>query len=351
MPAFTASERPDPMKLRAPLALLAAPLLISLAACSATTADDSSATGDDTVKVAVVLGGLANDGGFNQYAADAVNALAESGDIEVQIRESVHNPSDAEPIFRQFGAEGYDLVIGWGLGFSDSVFKVAEELPETNFIATGAVDILDKATDNVETWTYATQEVGYLSGWVAGKSGLSPVAVVDGELAPFNELSYEYLSIGLADANPSAQELAPIFTGSWEDPQLANQATKAQIDLGAKLIITGAEGFTSGVIAAAKTGGVATFGASNATSSDASSVNIGVVKIDWTPTLAEAVERIVAGEFGNYTYTSTIANEGLVLGDFNLVKAAPELPSDIETLVSELAAQLASGEVTIPSVG
>lgn len=339
------------MKLRTSLTLIAAPLVLVLSACSAPADAGESAASDDTLKVAVILGGLANDGGFNQYAADAANALVDSGDIEVQIRESIHNPSDAEPIFRQYAAEGYDLVIGWGLGFSDSVFKVAEEAPDTRFVATGSADILDKATDNVETWTYATNETGYLSGWIAGKSGLSPIAVVDGELAPFNELSYQFLSIGLADANPDAVELAPIFTGSWEDPQLANQATKAQIDLGAKLIITGAEGFTSGVVAAAKEGGVATFGASNATSSDASKVNIGLVKLDFTPTLVEVVERIKAGTFGNYSYTSTIANKGLVLADLNLVEAAPELPKDIAAQVADLSAKLASGELTIPAAG
>ena len=344
------------MKTRALAALATASLALGLAACSSSPNTDSGipqegAAAPDTVKVAVVLGGLANDGGFNQYAADAVNALAESGEIEVQIRESVHNPSDAEPIFRQYAAEGYDLIIGWGLGFSDSVFKIAEETPETNYIATGAADILEKATDNVETWTYATNEVGYLTGWIAGKTDLSPIAIVDGQLAPFNELQYQYLSVGLAESNPDAVQLEPIFTGSWEDPQLANQATKAQISLGAELIVTAAEGFTSGVIAAAKEADVATFGASNATSSDAADVNIGLVKLDFTPTLAEAVSRVKAEEFGNYTYISTIANKGLVLGDFNAVDSAPGLPSNIEELVAELADQLASGELTIPAAG
>jgi basic membrane protein A len=338
------------VKIRPALALVVAPLLLGLVACSSPAASSSTPDADHTVKVAVVLGGLANDGGFNQYGADAANTLAKSGDIEVQIRESVSNPSDAEPIFRQFAADGFDLVVGWGLGFSDSVFKVAAELPDTAFVATGSADILDKATANVETWTYATNEVGYLTGWIAGKSGLSPVAVVDGELAPFNELSYNYLSIGLADANPAAVELAPIFTGSWEDAQLANQATKAQIDLGAKLIVTAGEGYTPGVIAAAVEKGVATIGASNSATTDAKKVNIGLVKLDFTPTLREVVARVAAGDFGNANYTSTIANGGLVLADLNQVSAAPNLPTDIAAQVTDLAAKLASGEATIPPV-
>lgn len=333
--------------------LLAIPAIVALAACSstATPAASTSSDGTEPLKVAVILGGLSNDGGFNQYAADAAAALEDEGRITAQVRESVANPADAEPIFRQYAAEGYDLIIGWGLGFSDSVFKIAEELPDTNFVATGSVDILDKATANVETWTYASDQQGYLTGWVAGKSGLTPAAVVDGELAPFNELSYKAVSVGLKDANPAATELAPIFTGSWEDPTLANQATKAQIDLGAKLIITGGEGYTPGVIAAAKEAGIATLGASNASSEDAAEVNIGLVKLDFTPTLDEVVGHLEADDFGNHNYTSTIANKGLIFSDVNLVGAAPELPSDIEAQVNELADKLASGEATIPAIG
>ncbi|MFS3129636.1 BMP family ABC transporter substrate-binding protein [Nocardioides sp. Bht2] len=338
------------MNLRATLGGLAA-LVTVAAGATACSSGESSATADDgRLKVAVVLGGLANDGGFNQYAADALNALEKEGLLDAQIRESVVNPADAEPIFRQFAAEKYDLVIGWGLGFSDSVFKVAEELPETHFVATGSSDILERSTANVETWSYAFDEVGYLTGWVAGKSQLSPVAVVDGELAPFNELSYRYLSVGLKAANPSARELKPVFTGSWEDPKLAHQATKAQIAAGAKLVVTGAEGFTSGVLAAAEDGGIATFGASDGSSQNAAKVNIGLVKLDFTPTLRLIVDRLDDDTFGKTSYESTIANRGLILADFHAVQAAPELPADIEGQVEKLAADLADGTVTIPEV-
>lgn len=337
------------MTIRSITSVLAIAAVVALAGCSTTPADPEAGAGDDVLRVGIVLGGLSNDGGFNQYAADAAAALEEAGEIEAQIRESVANPADAEPIFRQFAAEGYDLVIGWGLGFSDSVFKVAEELPDTNFIATGAADILERATDNVDVWTFDAAQQGYLSGFVAGKTGLSPVAIVDGELAPFNEYSYAFFSVGLKEANPDAVELEPIFTGSWEDPQLANQAAKAQIALGAQLIVTGGEGYTPGVIAAADEAGVATLGASNASAEAASSVNVGLVKLDWTPTLAEIVETLKAGTFGNNTYISGIANGGLVFADLNFVDAAPGLPDDIEAQIADLAERLGSGDYVIPT--
>lgn len=320
--------------------------VVALAACSGGTTP--AASGDDAdLKVAIVLGGLANDGGFNQIGADAVNAIADEGRAEVSIKESVHDSTDAEAAFRQYASQGYDLVIGWGLGFSESVFKVGEELPETDFVATGGADILEKATDNVATWTYASDQQGYLTGWIAGKSGLSPIAVVDGQLAPFNEASYAAVELGLAEANPDAVQLEPIFTGSWEDPTLANQAAQAQIAAGAKLILTAAEGFTSGVLSAAKDAGVATLGASNTSSSDAADVNLGLVTIDWAPVLSEIVATLEDDSFGGQSYTSTIENKGLVLRDFNQVDAAPDFPADIEEQINALAEQIASGDVVI----
>ncbi len=309
----------------------------------------SVARAADVPRIAIVLGGLKNDGGFNEYVADAAQTLEKKGKITVSIRESVATPADAEPIMRQYAASGYDLVIGWGLGLAESVFKVAREMSQARFIATGSADILKKATANVETWTFAADQAGYLTGWVAGKSGLTPVAAVDGQLVPFKEVQYRYFTLGLRAANPKATELRPIYTGNWEDPQLAAQATRAQISLGAKLIITGSEGFTPGVISAAKAGSVATIGASNAASSDAAAVNIGDVRLNWTPTLTEIVGHLRSGNFGNRSYVSTIANRGLVFGEFNFVAAAPGMPKDILAQVDRLATDLASGRVHLPA--
>ncbi|MFT4043273.1 MAG: BMP family ABC transporter substrate-binding protein [Gordonia sp. (in: high G+C Gram-positive bacteria)] len=322
-------------------------IVLAVAGCSPE-ADTKKASSEP--KVAILLGGLANDGGFNQYGADAVHNLEKAHKITAQVRESVTTDSDAQAALRQYASQGYDLVIGWGLDFANSVFTVAKEFPNAHFLATGSADILAKTTSNVETWTYASDQQGYLLGWVAGKAGLSPYGVVDGELAPFNEASYKAFAVGFKATNPTAIALKPVFTGSWEDPSLANQATKAQIASGAKLIVTGAEGYTPGVIAAAKAAGVATIGASAKSSSDAASVNIGYVKLDFTPILAEAVEHVSAGKFGKHGYTSTIANHGLIFADYHKVAAAPGLPDDLEAQTQQLAADLAAGRVTIPPI-
>jgi basic membrane protein A len=97
-------------------ALAAALALASLAACSSSTPSASSTASKP--KVAIILGGLANDGGFNEYAADAGKTLQKEGKISLSIRESVTTATDSEPIMRQYAEQGYNLIIGWGLDFS-----------------------------------------------------------------------------------------------------------------------------------------------------------------------------------------------------------------------------------------
>ncbi len=216
-------------------------------------------------------------------------------------------------------------------------------------MATGGEDILKQATKNVETWSFSSEQDGYLIGWIAGKTGLDTVGVVDGELASFNETTYKYVAYGLKQANPKATQLPSIFTGSWDDTSLANQATKAQIAAGAKLIITGAEGYTPGVLAAAKQAGVATLGASKASSSDAAAVNIGYVSVDFTPNLRSIVANVVSGKFAGKSYDATIDNGGLVFDDLNPVKYAPKITSSFGSDVSALGKKIASGAITIPA--
>jgi basic membrane protein A and related proteins len=300
-----------------------------------------------TPRVAIVLGGLANDGGFNQTGADAVTTLQRDGVITAQVRDSVVNPADAEPILRQYAANGYDLVIGWGLGFADSVFRVGTEFPDVHFVATGGADLLKKATANVETWTYDAEQLGYLLGFIAGQTKLSPVGVVDGEQQPFLQAQWFGFSQGLRVTNPAAVQLPPIYTGSFEDAQKATQAATAQVNAGAKLVATNAEGYSPGVAAAAKVAGIATVGMAATTSDSARAVNVGRVKLDMAPLLRDWVARVKDRTFGNNGVTSTIMNKSLVPADINPVAAAPALPADLDRKVADLAGQLVAGQVTI----
>lgn len=147
--------------------------------------------------------------------------------------------------------------------------------------------------------------------------------------------------------NPAAEVRAPVYTGSWEDAQAANQATAAQLDTGAHLIATNSEGYSPGVAAAASARNIATVGMSSTTSDAAKKVNIGRARLDMLPILRAIVNRLKNGTFGNQTSTSTIQNQSLVLDTISKVAATPALPDDLQARANKLAQQLADGTVKI----
>jgi basic membrane protein A len=327
-------------------AAMTAVLAVMAAGCTSTT-DTSTTPG--TTRVAIVLGGLQNDGGFNQTGASAVRALQDEGQIAGQVRESVATARDAEPIVRQFAAEGYDLVIGWSATFADSLYQVAGEFPRTKFMVTGDATDKQKTTPNVETWNYSAEELGYLLGWIAGQTKLTPIGAVDGQPLPSQQRKWRGFELGVHAVNPSAEVRAPVYIGSWEDAQAANQATVAQLGSGARLIATNSEGYSPGVAAAAAARNVATVGMSSTTSDAAKKVNVGRARIDMLPILRIVLDRVKKGTFGGQTSVATIANKSLVLDTITKVEATPALPADLQARAAELAQQLADGKIKIGS--
>jgi basic membrane protein A len=330
----------------------AATVALAVTGCGNSTTNNGSttATGSSApkLKVALILGGLGNDGSFNQYAYDVVKKFESQGVITARIHEQVAGPAQAEPLMNQYGSENYDLIIGWGLGFADSVFKVAKNHSKANFIATGGPDLMAKTTDNLQAWTYDFNQFGYLSGYIAGKSGLSPIGIVEGLELPFVVADDIGFKAGALAANPSAKVLDPVIVGSFDDAQKASQATKGLIKQGVKLVFTGGDGITTGIASAAADANIATIGITGSAGGAAAKVNIASVRLDLTPAFQGWVDRLKAGTFGKAGTTSTIANGGLVLSPVNRVAAAPDLPKDLQEQAATLAADLASGKVKLP---
>ena len=52
---------------------------------------------------------------------------------EVTVTENVQIPNQTD-VYRQFAAQGYDLVIGWGGQFTDGAVAAAEEFPDVKFL-------------------------------------------------------------------------------------------------------------------------------------------------------------------------------------------------------------------------
>ncbi|WDG17833.1 BMP family lipoprotein [Microbacterium sp. Clip185] len=335
------------MRLRPLLAAaVAATAALALAGCSGTAdATSSSAASDHVIRVGALTPGNANDGAFNQALADALAKLQDEGLITYELREQMADPATSEPVVADFASQGFDLVIGHGIELGDAIFSVAKDFPDTDFTASGGADILDKYTDNVETWTYSTPEVGYLSGYIAGLTQASPIGRVESLELDFVKATDSFFQQGALAANPSAELLPVVYAGSFDDAEAAASATTGLIGQGAKLVYTTGDGIAAGVGAAASKAGVLSVGVSPAAGDEALKTNVSTVDLDMYPIVKAWVEEVADKKFGGKGVTSTLENGGLAYQEINSVDGA--VPADVASKVDELIAGLKDGSVTI----
>lgn len=335
------------MRLRPLLAAaIAATAALALAGCSGTAdATSSSAASDHVIRVGALTPGNANDGAFNQALADALAKLQDEGLITYELREQMADPATSEPVVADFASQGFDLVIGHGIELGDAIFSVAKDFPDTHFTASGGADILDKYTDNVETWTYSTPEVGYLSGYIAGLTQASPIGRVESLELDFVKATDSFFQQGALAANPSAELLPVVYAGSFDDAEAAASATTGLIGQGAKLVYTTGDGIAAGVGAAASKAGVLSVGVSPAAGDEALKTNVSTVDLDMYPIVKAWVEEVADKKFGGKGVTSTLENGGLAYQEINSVDGA--VPADVASKVDELIAGLKDGSVTI----
>jgi simple sugar transport system substrate-binding protein/basic membrane protein A len=319
------------------------PLLVVAVALLASTASAKQAA---TLRVALLTPALANDGSFNQVALEAVQRLQAEGLITYELREKMADPATSEPVVRDYAAQGFDLIIGHGIELSEPVLKVAAEFPNVHFAISGGSDVVTKATDNVEAWTYSFPEQGYLSGFVASKLGATTIGIVGGPQLPFIVAAHNGFKAAVQENNPDAH-VQEVFTGNFDDAQKAAEATKGLIAQGATLVWCSGDGICNGVAAAANDGNILTLGITGDAGGLQQKVNVASVELNMYPTYRSYVDRVLSGQFGNAAYVSTIANSGLVLTPVNFVNS--QVPADLQAQVDQLAADLASGARQLPS--
>jgi basic membrane lipoprotein Med (substrate-binding protein (PBP1-ABC) superfamily) len=345
--------------MRTPRVLIAILLAIAVALLTAACgSDDEAAAGTspggstapaaaDVPKVALLTSGLTNDGGFNQWAAEAAQALADEGRIELQIRQQLADPNAAEPVLRQFASRGYDLIIGHGIDLSGPTLKVAAQFPDVRFATTGDATLGDKLLPNVEGWTYDFGQFGYVTGFVAGSiGGVDHIGVVNGPKIPFVEAAYRGLEAGVKATNPDAK-IASVYTGEFYSPQKEQESVRGLVEKGAQLIAANtAEG--NGVAPGAKEAGVPTVGVAVAGSAAAKDVNITSARLDFGPVYTGYVDRLADGTFGKKFEVGDLANGEIRIEPINPVEGV-DVPDDLQAQVDDLAARLASGELTLPN--
>ena len=298
--------------------------------------------GSREFRVALVTTGPVSDQGWNAGAYQGLLRIRDSLGARVS-NVQTQTPAEIDENFRQYGADGYDLVFGHGFEYQDPAIRVAPAFPHTVFVATSGT----RTAANVAGVAFAFADGAYLAGVVAGSVSHSGViGAIGGTQLPPVVAAFKAFEAGALSVNPKTK-LLTAYVGNWEDASAAREQALAQIARGADVIFQDADAAGLGVFQAARqTKGIRIIGSNSDQNSVAPEVTLGSVVIDLPRAMMMIARDVKSGTFRGHVYR---------LGDADSVVrwvANPKLASEMspETLVRLDSAkrQIDTGKLEIP---
>jgi basic membrane lipoprotein Med (substrate-binding protein (PBP1-ABC) superfamily) len=178
--------------------------------------------------VAVVVPGTTADGGWNYSAKEAAEAIQKELSLPepVSFVENVEQ-SRRKAMLREYGRDGYRLVICHGYEFNQVVKEIAGDFPETLFVISG----YDQPDPRFGSIVYQLGEAAYLCGAMAAKiTQTGHVGFVAAQQVPPVELCYQGFREGFLKHRPAGSVRSAVYiegTHPWEDSAAAKEKTTA----------------------------------------------------------------------------------------------------------------------------
>jgi basic membrane protein A len=271
-------------------------LHIASVACLACSRADRPPASDTTaeMRVALLTPGPISDQSWNSGAYQGLMRIRDSLGARVS-HVQTKTPADFDENFRQYGAQGYSLVIGHGFEFQDAARRVAPLYPRTVYIVSSSEVVQEP---NVAGVKFAFADASYLAGLAAGYLTRSGVigAIGGTELPPVRE-SFAAFARGAGDANPRAR-IVIAYVGNWDDVSAGREHALAQMAQGVDVIFQNADAAGLGVIQAARENGRILVIGSNANQNGvAPEVVVGSVVIDLPHAFLGIAREVREGRF------------------------------------------------------
>lgn len=194
--------------------------------------------GKEEVTVALLFGGIANDGGFDQEMwASLQNVAEEDGAVKPILRERLTEGGQTayESAVREFAANpDVDLVIAHGIDLGAAVDKFAPQFPNARIVHSYFLPS-GELPKNVNLYLSIFEEIGYAAGFLTAlttKTG--HVGFIGGPEFPFLHQELFGFRAALEDYLPDGMEpqVEVIFTGDWNDVQKGREAALSMEEKG-----------------------------------------------------------------------------------------------------------------------
>ena len=256
-------------------------------------AREDSAANARRLRVALLTPGPISDRSWNGGAYDGLMAIRDSLGAQVS-HVQTKTPAEFEENFRQYGAQGYDLVIGHGFEFQDAAVRVAPEFPNTIYVTTSG----NTVRDNVAGIQFAFEEASYLAGILAaGMTKSANIGAIGGAELPPVKRSFEAYTAGARSARPGLSVVVS-YIGNWDDVSAGKEQALAQIGRRTDVIFQNADAAGLGVFQAAKeSGSTYVIGANADQNSVAPDVTLGSVVIDLRHAFLLVAREVQDGRF------------------------------------------------------
>jgi basic membrane protein A and related proteins len=330
--------------------LVAALFAIAVAGCGGDDDDGggggAAATGGgkEKVKTALVLPCATSDTWCKQ-GYDAAKKLEAEGEVDLKITTSA--PQDTAGVTRvlaQYAQSGSQLLLAHST-WQDAAFDIAKQFPDVD-IATYAFEL----KDNVAILEEPIYEAAYLAGMLAGGiTGSNTIGGSAGQDVPLCHAELEAFEAGAKRINKQVK-MIDAYIGDWNDAAKGKQATQAQIDQGADVVLACGGGPATGMAQAIKQADISGFGYVGNMDSQAPKNMVGSVLYNLEPYFKAAVDDVRNDSFRpakRYEFGLADGGVDLQLNDGYAVK---EIPADVMDEMEKVKEQIKSGEFKVPYV-
>ncbi len=270
-----------------------ASIALALAAVACGPRDKVVKRSSGTFRVALLTPGPISDQSWNGGAYAGLLRIRDSLGAEISHIQT-KTPAEFEENFRQYGAQGYDLVFGHGFEFQDAALRVAPAYPRTVFVTTSGSSV----AANVAGMDFAFEEASYLAGILAaGMSRSNVLGEIGGTELPPVRRSFAAFAQGARSVNPRVQVLRS-YIGNWDDAGAGKEQAMAQIGRGADVIFQNADAAGLGVFQAARdTRRASVIGSNSDQNAVAPEVTLGSVVIDLPHAFLEVAREVKEKRF------------------------------------------------------
>ena len=256
---------------------------------------DSSVPAKQTgeFKVALLTPGPVSDQSWNGGAYDGLLRIRDSLGAKISNIQTA-TPADFEENFRQYGAQGYQLVFGHGFEFQDAAKRVAPQFPHTIYITTSGTT----SGPNLAGMTFGFADASYLAGILAASmTKTDKLGALGGTALPPVVESFRAFEQGAKSIKPSIKVVTS-YIGNWDDVSAGKEQALAQFAQGVDVIFQNADAAGLGVFQAARDRkGAWIIGSNSNQNGVAPDVTLGSVVIDLPLAFLTIARQVKAGTF------------------------------------------------------